>query len=326
MVRDDATLRTGLEGHASLFLPQSAVAVFVKDYWRAACARLGLPDHRLLPYLRIRDQLRRREHVPLLTSLPWESAWALINLRNDYSRDLLAEFHRALRQRRHPTSELQPLQYYIDTLAPPWGADGPVSTAREGLHVVLALSYAESPSQPGPQLAGGVMFEYFDSVNCALITHAHVLPSKRNRQALLARLLEEVARTVDVAATSLGHLAGASAVFMAVHPVSAPLPADVLPAEAAAAYDIAAHHGTLADLGLRLLDLDFVLPPLARTAARLPPPLDPSSASAAGPVPMLLTVVVTPRIPQYGLDGPRYLPNHFITRFVLGARGRHGRA
>ena len=31
------------------------------------------------------------------------------------------------------------------------------------------------------------------------------------------------------------------------------------------------------------------------------------------PVPMLLTVLVTPRIPQYGLNGPHYLPNHFIT-------------
>ena len=243
------------------------VGVFVKDYWRTTCARLGLDDYKLLAYQRMRDQFRRRENVPLLPSLPWESAWALIDLRNDYSRDLLVEFHRHLRRRPRPTFELQPLEYYIDTLAPPWGADGPASTANEGLHVVLALSYAESPAQPAPMLAGGIIFEYFDSVNCAVITHLYVLPSKRNRKALLTRLLEEVVRTVDIAATGLGHLAGASAIFMAVHPISATAPPDLLPADAAATLDLAAHHATLCDLNLRLLDLDFILPPMASFAA-----------------------------------------------------------
>jgi hypothetical protein len=246
-------------GQDHLFLPQSLVAVFVRDYWRVTCARLGLLDHRLLPYQRMRDQFRRREHVPLLRALPWESAWALIDLRNDYAPDLLAEFHRHLRRRAHPTFELPPLAYYEATLAPPDGADGPVSTTRAGLHVVLALSYAESPAQPAPQLAGGVVFEYFDHVNCAVVTHLYVLPSRRDRRALLGRLLEEVARTVDSVAVGHGHLAGASAVFMTVHPTSVggstPEPTDPNT-------DLAAHHPTLCELGLRLLDVDMVLPPL----------------------------------------------------------------
>ena len=226
-----------------------------------------MADYKLLPYLRMRDQFRRRDNFPLLPSLPWESAWALINMRNDYSRDLLVEFHRHLRHRRHPTFDLQPLQYYIDQLAPPAGLDGPAAATKEHLNIVLALSYAETPNQPGPMLAGGIIFEYFESVNCALITHAYVLPSKRNRKALLERLLAEVARTVDVIATGLGHLAGASAILMTVHPVSAQPAPNQLPAEAAASMDLAAHHATLCDLNLRLLDLDLLLPPMMSFAA-----------------------------------------------------------
>jgi len=81
-------------------------------------------------------------------------------MRTDYSADMLQEFHKVLVKRKYPTFDVQPLQYYANIFSPhDNGQDDMTYLSTEGIHCILAISYSES--HPGPVVAGGAVFEYF---------------------------------------------------------------------------------------------------------------------------------------------------------------------
>jgi len=59
-------ITVGSEGEKLFFLPTSLVSAFIKDYWKNVCKQNGEPEyHKNIKFLRMRDQFRRRENIPL---------------------------------------------------------------------------------------------------------------------------------------------------------------------------------------------------------------------------------------------------------------------
>lgn len=222
------------------------------------------------------------------------------------------------------------------------GTGGSVSVP-EDLHLLLALTYPEetaSAANPKPQICGGVVFEYYPETNCGLLTYLLVSGSADRAERMAKALVQRAVEILDQNARTRGHLAGCNAIFLEITAApssfkmsemsaepdgkkeqaadaksslvtssqSRDLSSAMLPVNSAPrGIEISEQHALLEKMGWRMLDFDYVMPPLSAFQKKI--------------TSIFLTVLVTPRIPAYTLVDyqanylPRSLLKNFITTF-----------
>jgi hypothetical protein len=256
LVRVDSN--TPREVHAETtvqYLPRATVVRFLDSHWRARTAP-GPLSHPA--YRRMVDQVRRREQVPLVAELPWDTPCLVVSLRDDVEVELLEQ---VLRRFTDTTASLPPgAQLWHDEFlgtagtapAPPttttaaWVARWRAIMAADDapVHLLLAVKYHQQTAQPLAE--GALVARYLPAVNCGLLS-ALRLTRAAHQQQLASALLDAGLARLAVEATAAGHVAGCHAVlFEAVLPerldgVAAPAPMAVAVATAAAAVGVGGH-------------------------------------------------------------------------------------
>jgi len=168
------------------------------------------------------EQLEFRDKIPLL-GLPWGGGkpWLLIDLWEDYDEDLLLRFYNEFMvpHAKGFEEELESLENWKYSLTQE-DSDEEDRT----LHVLLALSapagfYANNSAQ-NVQLLGGMVYEYYASTNCALITYTLTKCDEsnplHNSKSLERDLLRRALLQLEQNAVERGHIAGANAIFSEV--------------------------------------------------------------------------------------------------------------
>jgi GNAT superfamily N-acetyltransferase len=158
-------------------------------------------------------------------------------------------------------------------------------------HIVLLLDddveLAEDIQERNSRatIAGAVVVEYYEQVNCGLLTY--ILVNSKYRGKGLGRILAEKACfTVEDNARGKGHLAGCNAIFLETNSAEKVDPTeDVMPP--------AQRHEILNKIGLRLLNFDYVQVAL--------------DASKNKVNYLLLTVFISPKIPKIEVSSPFFV-------------------
>lgn len=170
-------------------------------------------------------------------------------------------------------------------------------------HVVVMVSF-EEPYDPKKkydfskenfkgELMGGVVFEYYVQANAGLLTYLLVDGNWRGLQ-IGTILSDHCRKTLEAHAKSRGHLAGCNAIFLETNSaVKVSSDQDVM--------SPALRHKIFYGMGLRLVDFDYVQPPLDT---------DKNKVNY-----LLLCCFVTPRIPsvRIGNKDQYYLPTHLVS-------------
>lgn len=170
-------------------------------------------------------------------------------------------------------------------------------------HVVVMVSF-EEPYDPKKKydfrkdvfkgsLMGGVVFEYYVQANSGLLTYLLVDGNWRGLQ-IGTILSDHCRKTLEGHAKSRGHLAGCNAIFLETNSA----------VKVSSEHDVmspALRHKIFYGMGLRLVDFDYVQPPLDT---------DKNKVNY-----LLLCCFVTPRIPsvRIGNKDQHYLPTHLVS-------------
>lgn len=169
-------------------------------------------------------------------------------------------------------------------------------------HFIIMLSLPE-PFDPKKKIdfskenfkghiIGGVVFEYFYQVNVGLLTYL-VVNSEWRGHNIGTILVEKCKISLEEHAISRGHLAGCNAVFLETNSaVKVKESFDVMPPKK--------RHEIFYNMGLRLVDFDYVQAPLDKNKNKVNY--------------LLLCCFITPRIPSIN-SGSRmeyYLPNSLL--------------
>lgn len=170
-------------------------------------------------------------------------------------------------------------------------------------HVVVMVSF-EEPYDPKKkydfrkdvfkgELMGGVVFEYYVQANAGLLTYLLVDGKWRGLQ-IGTILSDHCRKTLEAHAKSRGHLAGCNAIFLETNSaIKVSSDKDVM--------SPMLRHKIFYGMGLRLVDFDYVQPPLDT---------DKNKVNY-----LLLCCFVTPRIPsvRIGNKDQYYLPTHLVS-------------
>lgn len=143
-----------------------------------------------------------------------------------------------------------------------------------------------------PSIVGGIITEYYPEPNCGLITY--ILVNRLFRGSGVAGFLMNYSREVlDQNAKARGHLSGCDAIFLETNSAK----------KVHAQHDVIdprARHAILHRYGCRLLDFDYIAPPLS--------PQHPKVDF------LLLTVLLTDHIPHDGTS--YYVPSSLVISYV----------
>jgi len=199
------------------YLPRATVLRFIESHWRAcegaaATAAAPLPHTQLVPYRRMVDQVRRREQVPIIVDLPWDTPSLVISLRDDFEPELLEQFLRrfaytpgvhalAADELTGGLALAEATEAWRRTLD---NDDAPV-------HLLLAVRYHQQTAQP--LVEGGLVARYLPSINCGLVSALRLTRTGQQQQ-LASVLLEAGQERLAVEATAAGHIAGCQAIFV----------------------------------------------------------------------------------------------------------------
>lgn len=153
------------------------------------------------------------------------------------------------------------------------------------LHVLLALKLPNSEDTKETMILGGLVFEYFGNNNCGLLTYLAVRPDQIGK-GVGRSLFEKSVQILDQNARMRGSLAGCHAIFMEVNPTVGD----------------ERSHLFLYRAGLRLLDFQYIQPPFSN---------DPDTSKY-----IILTVLLTDRIPTKDGEKEHYLPSTLVQDFV----------
>jgi hypothetical protein len=175
-------------------------------------------------------------------------------------------------------------------------------------HALLALRSAQTGDTA--EILGGLTFNYFVQTNCGtlllcsvrlmsvsgLITSA-LLKKTDVRESVAKGLVERAISILDQNAVSRGNLVGANAIFLEIRESDS---------DAADGEDLSRQHTLLEKMGWRLIDFNYVAPPLTR---------------GGQPRPRLsLSIFLTPRIPRvpYEQQGYEfhYMPKPLMKQFM----------
>eukprot|EP01113_Clastostelium_recurvatum_P024616 TRINITY_DN2938_c0_g1_i1.p1 TRINITY_DN2938_c0_g1~~TRINITY_DN2938_c0_g1_i1.p1 ORF type:complete len:1669 (+),score=425.84 TRINITY_DN2938_c0_g1_i1:1354-6360(+) len=282
------------------YLPNPLLRYFVEDQW--ACAHgaglLKAAPTSYASYHRMVEQIELREKIPLL-DLPWVGGkpWTLVDLWEDYDEDLLMRFYKELMIPNFPIKhELEPYETLLQALSDESREDPDISD----LHVVLALRWPSDnismlATNKGPIIEGGIIFEYFPSNNCGLLTYLTVHKNFKG-QGLDKALVETALEVLNQNAKVAGYLPGCNAIFLEVSSAEkATLQQDIA--------DVRTRHAIYHEIGFRLLEFEYVSPPLSPSYPKLKH--------------LLLTVYITPHIPTMPLEDDKYyLPSSVLQNFM----------
>ncbi|KAF2068992.1 hypothetical protein CYY_009691 [Polysphondylium violaceum] len=275
------------------FIPFNLLKLFVELQWNNAFGSEQIcksPDT-YLEYQRMIEQIEIRERIPLL-DLPWDSGkpWTLVDLWEDYDEELLTRLYKDIMIPNFPNkSELEPLENWKQSLSSECRDDPNISD----LHILLALRWVDNSNQP--IIEGVIIFEYFSANNCGLLTYLIVQKTFKGKG--LDRILVESAIDIlDQNAKSQGFLPGCNAIFLEVYSgEKVTIKQDVV--------DPRMRHAIYHQIGFRLIDFEYIAPPLSITFPKLKH--------------FLLTVYLTEHIPKIPLEeGKYYLPNSVLKNFI----------
>ncbi|EFA76800.1 histidine kinase [Heterostelium album PN500] len=253
------------------------------------------------------------------------------DLKDEFNLNLLERFYNELMRKNFPKEEeLEPLENWIEMFQDndeneENGADigsvsnSSASTANEDgykvlfyqrdndgdeyqvdFHVVIAMcpddKKLEIEMNGYSDIMGGVVFEYYPNGNFGCITYLLVNNEYRG-QGIAGLLMKHAVSSLDNDAKSHGHLGGINAIFLETNSADKVAPEDDVMAPAQ-------RHIIFHKLGIRLLDFDYVQPPLALEHGKCRD--------------LLLTCVLTNNIPSdvFGSEQRYYLPSALIRKFL----------
>ncbi|KAN0018258.1 hypothetical protein ACTFIU_010872 [Dictyostelium citrinum] len=275
------------------FIPSNLLKLFVELQWNNAFGSEQIKNspNTYLEYQRMIEQIELRERIPLL-DLPWDAGkpWTLVDLWEDYDQELLERLYKEIMIPNFPNKhELEPLDNWLQAFTSENRDDPNISD----LHILLALRWSDNSSQP--IIEGVIIFEYFSANNCGLLTYLIVQKTFKGKG--LDRILVETAiEILNQNAKSQGFLPGCNAIFLEVYSgEKVTLKQDVV--------DPRMRHSIYHQIGFRLIDFEYVAPPLALTYPKLKH--------------FLLTVYLTEHIPKIPLEeGKYYLPSSVLKNFI----------
>ncbi|EGC34343.1 hypothetical protein DICPUDRAFT_98253 [Dictyostelium purpureum] len=275
------------------FIPSNLLKQFVELQWDNAFGSEQIKNspNTYLEYQRMIEQIELRERIPLL-DLPWDSGkpWTLVDLWEDYDRELLERFYKEIMIPNFPNKyELEPLENWIQAFSSEIRDDPNISD----LHILLALRWSDSSTQP--IIEGVIIFEYFSANNCGLLTYLIVQKTFKGK-GLDRILVESAIEILNQNAKSQGFLPGCNAIFLEVYSgEKVTIKQDVV--------DPRMRHSIYHQIGFRLIDFEYIAPPLSITYPKLKH--------------FLLTVYLTEHIPKMPLeDGKYYLPSSVLKNFI----------
>lgn len=232
----------------------------------------------------------------------------VINLRWNYNQQILLDFYQKLMVPNFPIQdELEPLENFLVALKA--GSEHPFEMdivivldgeLPELLNSPPAAAEWKGSSPVGltkgdfkpPAIVGGIITEYYTEPNCGLITY--LLVNKNFRGSGVAGFLINYSREVlDQNAKARGHLSGCDAIFLETNSAK----------KVRADHDVIdprSRHAILHRYGCRLVDFDYIAPPLS--------PQHPKVDF------LLLTVLLTDHIPHDGTS--YYVPSSLVINYV----------
>src|SRR3989338_4195922 len=232
----------------------------------------------------------------------------VLNLRWNYNQQILLDFYQKLMVPNFPIQdELEPLENFLVALKAgshhPFeldivvGLDGEVP---ELLSSPPAASEWKGSSPVGlnrgdfkvPSIVGGIITEYYPEPNCGLITY--LLVNRLFRGSGVAGFLVNYSRQVlSQNAKARGHLSGCDAIFLETNSAKKiQSQHDVI--------DPRSRHAILHRYGCRLVDFDYIAPPLSPQHHKVDF--------------LLLTVLLTDHIPHDGTS--YYVPSSLVINYV----------
>ncbi|GAM17997.1 hypothetical protein SAMD00019534_011720 [Acytostelium subglobosum LB1] len=277
------------------YIPFNLIKSFVELQWENAYGSQQIkmspnvyPEHQ-----RMLEQIELRERIPLL-DLPWDlgKPWTLVDLWEDYDKDLLERFYKEIMIPNFPNkSELEPLESMISAFSSEARDDPNISD----LHILLALRWPQDNSNTQPIIEAAIIFEYFSANNCGLLTYLIVQKAFKGK-GLDRILVESALEILDQNAKSQGYLPGCNAIFLEVYSgEKVTIKQDVV--------DPRMRHSVYHQIGFRLIDFEYIAPPIAMGLPKLRN--------------FLLTVYLTEHIPKMPLEeGKYYLPSSVLKNFV----------
>lgn len=277
------------------YLPRHTLASFINEYWRLAMLPSGI-DYKKDPHFKnMMDLSTRRESIPLL-DLPWTRPWSLVDLWEDFDAQLLYKFYQNSYATQFPDrADREPLSVWLQLLSDA-SRD---SLSIEDFHVLLAIEYpilvgssAATMKTTTTNILGGLIFTYYPSTSCGLLSYMTLPSTDASTRELMAKsLLDEAAVNLHENAALRGHIAGCNAIFMEI---------TLTAGEGQHRPDFE----TLYKRGWRMLRFDYWRPPL--------------SIFSSGASPAILLVLLTSNVPKQSeaeaVEGKAY---HYIPRAML---------
>lgn len=159
-------------------------------------------------------------------------------------------------------------------------------------HIILGV---KTDSNGGLLIGGGIAFEYFTDNNCGLLSFL-VVSKKARGSGMASTLVTSAVERLERNAKERGNLPGCNAIFLETNSAAKITPQqDVM--------DPRVRHLIYHKIGFRMLEFDYVMPPITSNSRKLDC--------------LLLTVYMTPHIPKMPLDSNKYyLPNSTLKNFL----------
>ena len=240
-----------------------------------------------------------------------------VDLRFDFDAELLKRFYDELMVPNFPLAdELDSIEYMESMLKDADDDEAEEDPAKQSnaiqgmtmtskdvdFHILLMLSFptapveGKRPNYADATILGGVVFEYYIQANVGLLTYLLVSPKYRGMR-LGFILTEQCRESLESNAKSRGHLAGCNAIFLETNSAT----------KVKASNDVMApalRHQIFFKMGLRLVDCDYVQPPLATDKKKVNY--------------LLLCCFITPRIPsiKVGSEDSYYLPSTLLRNAI----------
>lgn len=248
--------REEVGGLVSYYLPSSLLRNSIRAFWASSSHYNNYRYTDDVDYKRMMDQLRRRNNINLL-DLPWERPFTIVDLRESFDLELLVQFYEDVLSPHYASrkEELDPLENWIGQF-PPYDQQNNQDDVL--FHVALALKYSEDEEENSkPMIVGGLAFEYYTKNNCGFLAYL-IVPVGDRGERMARALIDYAVETITYEAKSRGHLSGCNVIFMET---SSDVPVQKIQTQELA--DFTHQHSVLERMGWKLLDFDYIQPPLS---------------------------------------------------------------
>lgn len=316
------------------YLNQSTVLNFVTNYWKISqesSISEYVEEEEVTwkkVFVKMEEQLVRCERIPL-RSRPWRRKWMLVDLAEDPDRDLLdlfkkrfidvvpglnnsLDFNEWVRLLNFNGDRKHKLKFsnFEDKTVVDNDFHLLLALARPQLSYPVAVKSAPLDSSSSSLILAALVFEYNVRTNCGFISNFLSLAfatreDPHNPEDVGGALLQHAIYILEQNAVARGHLSGCNCIFMELLREESP-PLSQL--DASVVVDIRGRHKWVCEFGIRLLDVDYV-----------PPPIQTQDEGIATKLKYSLAVLLTPRIPRFPVvmnEVAYYLPQELVQNFL----------